>query len=415
MYGQVDGKKVLAQLFDDKVDKTKWKPAEGEYIVFLGKENPTVKREFGILSPTKNVMFVSTVAQSLDLEFDAYSLDRQRVCGYVNISVQIDPAMCPRASRMFNTVVFRDAVSGLSRNHQEIRWEDIRSVLTSSYAILVEDVISRYRLEDLRGRKDEVRKVLESELTNNTSFRDNYGMVVSSPQIHLEDKKTFSEILAESIDRKIVDLEEQVDTSEDEEEKARLEKKIAELKDDRAMKSGLDDALREAQAMLVSEGKTPSQILEELNDSTKVAEAMIKNQQALELQTTLAQLELRNMEMQQKVRDQEYLTRIAEEKARIEALRIENERSQAELDEYIKNNQHIREMEHFKARVDFVSKSTICKQCGYDITQQLKCPRCGKIWKQEAEITESWKCSVCGQANAVSETACKMCGSLRGL
>lgn len=287
------------------------------------------------------VLLVSNKSFSLDFAVNGYSMDKQSVYGRAKVGVKVGDNDYSRicASKLISDYRYISPVDPDSPL-KSVRFQDLENIIASNVSPIFADVFARYLFEDITShsetdKKKEILNVINSELKNRLSFLTESGLIVTYENIEIQDGANISKVLIEGYKRDIGQLEEALGTASVS-EKAEIESKIKLLEQKIKEEESLGILLREAQQMATCENKTPLEIKRDLDKTTAVAEAIIKNRHALEYLELSNKLELEKIQNERELEKR----RLDAEKAKIEAdLALSEETKKKKLAELEKQEQ----------------------------------------------------------------------------
>ena len=305
---------------------------------FLGKKSDTL------------VLIVSKNQFPLKIQVSGFSLDKQPIYGTARVLVKVsDDEKSPiLASRLISNYKY---LSPIDRNSplREVRFEDLEDMISSNISPIIEDVFSRYSFEQITSeseKKQEIRNVIASELKGKATYLSGFGLELSYSGIDLKNAAEYSETLINGFVNEIEKLQ-NIKSSATEIEILEIDKKIALLQQKIDEERSMGVLLRQAQYLALSENKSTKEILDELSNTTVIAERILKNRHALEYMELTHAVDISKLENQKKLDDELLKQKIERE---VEETRVQKEllNNEKAFDEATKK-QKLRELEEESA------------------------------------------------------------------
>lgn len=318
---------------------------------------PNIFRRFADwLGKTKDVQLVIMDVRKHELEipFEAFTSDRGQIRGKANLEFRINPDDCVRALRLLKEDnPFGDINS--TKGFREFCIEDVSALLGNNLQYVIDtDSISRYKMEEIHSKRNEISQDLVTSLNKNTPYWANYGLSVAYSSIKI-DENAYEELERRRTNGRMETLRRELEYAEmsgDLEHKTRINALV-----------NRENSAREIDNYLSVANTNAAKEDYERNRKHAVEISNIQNKH--EIDSTLLQnindLEMRKKEHQVRLKQIDDSMEINDAKKRIELKRIENEIRKLDLDldkaerEYEMELERQRKMEEERLRQEKIA------------------------------------------------------------
>jgi len=272
------------------------------------------------------IILADTRKHNMQVRFEAYTKDRVRVRGFVDLFASINIDDIGLALRLMNEAQGISVKPGF----REVTVEDISRVIGSNLNYVIDtEAISNYTSRELEENRRGICLDMISALNSKTPYWANYGLKVNYSTITFSDNK-FEELERMEVQNRLRMKEMDIEAALSEAESGdRI--RAEDLRTREAALLGISAEIAEYTADIALNSKKKEAILSEEDDQSEISMRARENQNRYEMMVAYHLKELRRVQ-DYDIDDKEKELRVAEIESRIHELQMQNKESEYRLE-----------------------------------------------------------------------------------